>query len=341
MKRYITVLFVLIFAFLYITGCSGVKETAIEMLSQTENIRPSTVVISEAMSDNTRFVKCDDGKYYDWIELKNNSQTEVVLTNCFLSDDVNEADKWLIPDLTIDAGEYAIIYMSDRNCVDGEELHASFKLSSDGESIMLFSSDFTELARLDIPPSEENLSYGISDDGITCGWYSQPTPMEANSGTFSETVEGLNIGKIDVIINEYMIDNTKILYDSDGDYSDWIELYNCTDDDIVLDGYSLCDSSDLDGKWYFPQGTVIHAGEYMLIFCSGKDKTDSKGYMHTSFRLSAADDAIVLLTPLGYVNSYAGVLELNKNVSAVLVDEGQYMRCSLPTPGKINNTSVY
>ncbi len=339
MKRHFVVF--ILSALLLLTGCSGIKNAALDQLTHTEALYPGTVVINEAMTDNTDYAKCSDGKHYDWIELHNTSSSKIILTNCYLSDDENVPAKWLIPSLSIEAYGYALIYMSDRDCLEKDELHASFKLSSDGETVMLYSPELTELARLCIPPSEENLSYGLSEEGTGCGWYAQPTPMQPNSGAFSDTIEGLNIGRIDVVINEYMINNTKILYDADGDYSDWIELYNRTENDLSLDGYSLCDSSALDGKWYFPEGTVIPSKGYLLIFCSGKDKLDSKGFLHTSFRLSTSDDMIALLTPLGYKNSYSFVPELDKNVSAVLAADGTYLRCSMPTPGRINNTSAY
>lgn len=340
MKRYLTVLIIIILALL-MQGCEEVREAAYDQLEEKVPLGAGDVVISEALTDNTGYAECNDGRYYDWIELYNASASDISLAGCYVSDDEMVPDKWSIPEINIPSGGYGLIYMSDRDCTDGEELHASFKLSAQGETVILYSPELEEIARLEIPQAEENISYGLSEDGTAWGWYAVPTPSEPNTGNFSDTVEGLNIGKVDIVINEYMTRNSKILYDADCDYSDWIELRNMTDEDILLDGYSLCDSSDLSGKWYFPQGIVIPAQGYMLVFCSGKDKVDADGICHTSFSLGAADDAIVLITPMGFANTAAPVIELDKNVSAVLTDSGEYIRCSLPTPGKENNTSSY
>ncbi len=340
MKRYFAV-FIIIILGLVMQGCEEVRRAAYEQLAEKAPLRPGDVVISEALADNTAYAECEDGRYYDWIELYNASSSDISLAGCYVSDDELVPDKWRIPQLTIPSGGYGLIYMSDRDSAEGEELHTSFKLSSQGETVYLYSPELTELARIEIPESEENISYGLSPEGDSFGWYALPTPSEPNAGNFSDTVEGLNIGKVDIAISEYMTDNSKVLYDADCDYSDWIELRNMTGEDILLDGYSLCDSSDLSGKWYFPEGTVIPAEGYMLIFCSGKDKVDADGICHTSFKLSTEDDAIVLVTPMGFVNTISPVIELDKNVSAVLAESGEYIRCSLPTPGKENNTSSY
>ena len=45
------------------------------------------------------------------------------------------------------------------------------------------------------------------------------------------------------VINEIMSANVSTITDEDGDYSDWIELYNGTNDAINLAGYTLSDNS--------------------------------------------------------------------------------------------------
>ena len=41
------------------------------------------------------------------------------------------------------------------------------------------------------------------------------------------------------IISEFMASNSTVLPDEDGDFSDWIEISNPTDDPIDLGGYHL------------------------------------------------------------------------------------------------------
>ena len=90
-----------------------------------------------------------------------------------------------------------------------------------------------------------------------------------------------------VRINEFMASNTKTLADEDNDYSDWIELYNNSQTDVSLNGWSLTDEKSIPDMWIFPDVT-LKAGCYLLIFASGKDKKNPSSQPHTNFRLSAS-----------------------------------------------------
>jgi len=74
-----------------------------------------------------------------------------------------------------------------------------------------------------------------------------------------------------VVINEFLASNGTILADEDGDYEDWIELYNPSTEPINLDGYTLTDKPDIPNKWTFPAVTIQSNG-FLLIWASGKDR---------------------------------------------------------------------
>jgi hypothetical protein len=76
-----------------------------------------------------------------------------------------------------------------------------------------------------------------------------------------------------IVINEIMSSNVSTISDEDGDYSDWIELYNSGTDSIKLEGFSLSDDISLLDKWTFPDISVP-AGEYLLVFASDKDRLE-------------------------------------------------------------------
>ena len=65
--------------------------------------------------------------------------------------------------------------------------------------------------------------------------------------------------------------NCSTLTDEDGDFSDWIEIYNPTDKDVNLLNYGLSDESGNPFKWRFPEH-VLGPGERTLVFASGKDR---------------------------------------------------------------------
>ncbi len=75
----------------------------------------------------------------------------------------------------------------------------------------------------------------------------------------------------DILINEIMPLNASVITDEDGDFSDWIELYNPGSSSQNLQGFGLSDDITVPLKWHFPE-ISINAGEYLLLFASGKDK---------------------------------------------------------------------
>ncbi len=82
------------------------------------------------------------------------------------------------------------------------------------------------------------------------------------------------------LINEVMSSNSITIQDEDGDYPDWIELYNPGDYSIDLTGYGLSDRPDNPFKWAFESGTIEPA-EFLLIFASGKDLRGSPFHWET------------------------------------------------------------
>jgi hypothetical protein len=49
-----------------------------------------------------------------------------------------------------------------------------------------------------------------------------------------------------------MAQNTSTITDADGEYEDWIELYNNTDSTVSLDNLYLTDTNTNLIKWGFP-----------------------------------------------------------------------------------------
>ena len=53
-------------------------------------------------------------------------------------------------------------------------------------------------------------------------------------------------------LNEIVSSNATIIKDEDGDYPDWIEIFNNSDSNISIDGFSLSDDLNEIDKWTFP-----------------------------------------------------------------------------------------
>jgi len=98
-----------------------------------------SLAINEFMADNESTVVDQDGEYDDWIEFYNNADVDINLGGYYLSDDGTEPDQWMFPDTTIAPGAYLIVW-ADKD-EDQEGLHANFKLSASGETIVLSDND--------------------------------------------------------------------------------------------------------------------------------------------------------------------------------------------------------
>ena len=128
-----------------------------------------------------------------------------------------------------------------------------------------------------------------------------------------------------VIINEFCANNTGHLKDpnpfpASNDSPDWIELYNISDADINLTGYTLKDNSS---KTYTflagsPISHLLKKGEFMVVLCTGQDFQDS-----AIPPTPMADTAQFHRARFGLNNANAENLLL-KNSAGVIVDELNY-----------------
>lgn len=99
-------------------------------------------------------------------------------------------------------------------------------------------------------------------------------------------------------IHEFVANNDSGLEDEDGDNEDWIELHNPTAFPIDLMGYGLSDVADDPAQWTLPKVT-IPAGGFLVVFASGKDRTDPDQALHTSFKLKSSGEFLGLFDPNG------------------------------------------
>ncbi len=97
-----------------------------------------------------------------------------------------------------------------------------------------------------------------------------------------------------VRINEFMASNGETLADEDGDYEDWIELYNFGDAPVSLEGWGLSDDAENPFRWIFPEATVIEPGEFLLVWASGKDRVGAEAEEGVEALPPDAVDGLVL-----------------------------------------------
>ena len=141
---------------------------------------------------------------------------------------------------------------------------------------------------------------------------------------------------VPVVINELMASNNKCTQDPQGQYNDWIELYNYGSNPINIGGIYLTDDLSVPTKWQFPSPTVIQAGGYLLIWAD-EDTTDAG--LHTNFKLNADGEEIGLFDSDGttLIDSITFPAQTTDISYGRYPDgEDQWRYFDLPSPGQEN-----
>lgn len=140
----------------------------------TGEVAPPRVVFNEVVSGRT-----DGGP--DWIELYNGGEAEAFLTGWRIGDDP-EGEGWPFPaDAAVAPGGFLVVFASDSEGEPGE-LHADFKLSGSGETLLLWSAQGGVADEVDVPELEDDQSYARQGDGGATWVVSTSPSMGAPNG---------------------------------------------------------------------------------------------------------------------------------------------------------------
>jgi len=117
-----------------------------------------------------------------------------------------------------------------------------------------------------------------------------------NYADFAIMAENWRIGEgATLVINELLARNDLTNPDPQGEYEDWIELYNAGEEAIDVGGMHLTDDSSEPAKWRFPadnpSATTIPPRGFLLIWADN-DLADAG--LHAGFELNAGGDEVAL-----------------------------------------------
>ena len=145
-----------------------------------------------------------------------------------------------------------------------------------------------------------------------------------------------------LVINEVMASNATTIADEDGDYEDWIEIYNYGDEPINLKGFGLSDDYDNPFRWVFPD-VSIEPGGFLLVWASGKDRINPKEQLHTNFSISSTGEELLLSHFEGEIIDEIPPTNIPTDISygrnPDRLEELFYF--NNPTPGLPNTTTFY
>lgn len=122
-----------------------------------------TVVINEVVASNTKYLD-ENKEAEDWIELFNLTTVAVDLSGYYLSDNPTEPKKWQLPKGTTIAAQGYLIVWADEDEKDGP-LHANFKLSKSGESVLLVSPAGVVIDQVNFGEQRDDIGHARNPNG--------------------------------------------------------------------------------------------------------------------------------------------------------------------------------
>jgi hypothetical protein len=301
----------------------------------------SGIVLSEVMTSNKGIYTDDTGSSSDWVEVYNSTDQAVDLSHFGLSDDMTDPVKWAFPELKLAPHGYAIVFLTGDSKSDTKNgiIHCSFKLSAQGETLILSNSSGHMVDSVDIPALSSNVSYGRIDDKWQILSAISPGYENSDAG-IAAYKESLMVKDPALRINEVMASNAMTIKDPEGEYSDWVEITNISDADYSLGGCGLSDNAGAPMKWTFPDIT-LKPGETLLIYCSGRSSVSAEGPLEASFKLSSYNSTVLLSDKSGRLLDSVTYSDMASDWSyargyASGAPTDSWALTSLPTPGYPN-----
>lgn len=138
-------------------------------------------------------------------------------------------------------------------------------------------------------------------------------------------------------INEVCSDNDALFPAANGNYYDWLEIYNSSDLPIQLSDYYLSDDDSKLEKWNF-NPEILQPKSYVIVFASDLKNTPEQ--QHANFKLSSKGESIYLSNSNGLIDSMS-FGAINEDYSYGRLEESSSIKTHLaiPTPGTSNSES--
>lgn len=298
-----------------------------------------TVWLNEVLATNfflgTNGITDRFGERDPWVELYNGGTNALSLAGFSVANNYSNLTQWAFPaTASIGPKQFLVVWLDgETNESNATEFHASFRAAPGVGSIVLSSGPTTPvlLDYLNYVVPSPGRSYGSYPDGAVSGRrsFSAVTPGSTNNPVSPP---------VDVRINEWMADNFFTLDDpgeAGPNYEDWFELFNPATNAVDLTGYFLSDSLTNTTPWRLPDGTIIPAGGYLLVWADGEPGQNGNygTDLHASFSLSVGGEAIALFAPDGQL-----VDGVTFGPQGTDVSQGRYPDGDVPTYYMTNAT---
>ncbi len=305
--------------------------------------------INEIMASNQTTLMDEYGEYPDWVEIYNSTDTRIDLSGFGLTDRVDDLLRYRFPEgAGVGAGEYLIVYCSDRRDPLGEggsELHAPFALSSYRETVLLTDPTGKIIDEIEYQELGADVSYARNAENPGL-WEltARPTPGYPNDDDgYERFSEETASAQGPLYISEVMFGSADALEGGEG--YDWLELHNSSAETVDLSRYGLSDNTKNPVKWRFPEGVSIEPDGHLVVLCSGRNVSDlgegdaKKKYYETNFGVNNSGEILTLANADGRLLDRVNISRLPFGVSYGRTD-GKPFYYDAPTPLSENGSGL-
>lgn len=296
------------------------------------------IKISELMVKNDATLLDSDGEFSDWFELVNTSDSPVSLAGWRVSDSEDKSG-WSFPDVTIDAGGYLLVFASSKEST-GTELHASFSLSEDETLYLYAPENYLADSAPNVSAKADHSSVRLADGSFEdCIW---PTPGYSNDVDGYELFCAAHTATSPLVINEVMVYNDSYNRQPDGEYYDWVELKNISEEPIMLAEYYLSDDKDNPMLWRLPE-RYLDPGALLVVHCSGNSDLSTSDTVHSNFSLNSTSERLYLTSAAQQrVTDYVWLHDIFKDWTVGRMDgQSGFFYLSSPSPWSGNRGNAY
>lgn len=296
------------------------------------------IKISELMVKNDATLLDSDGEFSDWFELVNTSDSPVSLAGWRVSDGEDKSG-WSFPDVTIDAGGYLLVFASSKESA-GTELHASFSLSEDETLYLYAPENYLADSAPNVSTMADHSSVRRADGSFEdCIW---PTPGYSNDAEGYELFCAAHTATSPLVINEVMVYNDSYNRQPDGEYYDWVELKNVSEEPIMLAEYYLSDDNDNPMLWRLPE-RYLDPGALLVVHCSGNSDLSTSDTVHSNFSLNSTSERLYLTSAAQQrVTDYVWLHDIFKDWTVGRMDgQSGFFYLSSPSPWSGNRGNAY
>ena len=137
-----------------------------------------------------------------------------------------------------------------------------------------------------------------------------------------------------LVFSEVMSANSTAVPDENGNFADWVEIWNSSDHEISLEHIGLSDRND-SIRFLFPNMT-LQPDERLVVFCSDTNAAEVGKPLHAKFKLSSVGETLYLFDPNAYEIDTLTLPIMSRDESYALQEDGTFAATTLFSPGYAN-----